>query len=292
MDNAISTVVDERFDLSENPVWDGTRNRLLWCDINAGAIHALDLASRERSVWTFDGPVCSFGLCLSGRFVVALADSVVLFDPAMEDTVTLATIRHARSEMRLNDGKVGPDGAFWVGSMDERSVKEPIASLYRVTGDGAATEITGGLLVSNGLAWSADGGVMYHADSRGPWIDRWRFDPETGTASKRSRLVTLDEATGRPDGGACDAEGYYWSAGVSAARLNRFAPDGTLAASIDLPVARPTMPCFGGDDLSTLFVTSLSNGMSAEALARYPLSGSVLTLPSPVAGAPVHRFRD
>src|SRR3712207_9091319 len=64
--------------------------------------------------------------------------------------------------------------------------------------------------------------------------------------------------SGRPDGGACDAEGFYWSAGVSAGRLNRFAPDGSVAQSHELPVPSPTMPCFGGPDFRSLFVTSLA----------------------------------
>ncbi len=49
------------------------------------------------------------------------------------------------------------------------------------------------------------------------------------------------------------------------------------------------MPCFGGPDLRTLFITShrenLPEGAPAEA-------GSLMILPSPVAGARVHRFRD
>ena len=114
---------------------------------------------------------------------------------------------------------------------------------------------------------------MFHADSRGPWIDRWRFDRKSGAMSERTRFATLDEATGRPDGGSCDAEGFYWSAGVSAGRLNRFAPDGRLVESYDVPVAAPTMPCFGGPDFRTLYLTSLREGRSEELLAKAPLSG-------------------
>ena len=117
-----------------------------------------------------------------------------------------------------------------------------------------------GTFVSNGLGWTADGEVMFFADSRGPWIDRWRFDRWTGTMSERTRFADLDEATGRPDGGSCDAESFYWSAGVSAGRLNRFAPDGTLVQAYDVPAPAPTMPCFGGPGFATLFLTSLREG--------------------------------
>jgi sugar lactone lactonase YvrE len=39
---------------------------------------------------------------------------------------------------------------------------------------------------------------------------------------------------------------------------------------IDLPVSQPTMPAFAGEDLATLYVTSASDQMSAEAKASEP----------------------
>jgi sugar lactone lactonase YvrE len=69
-----------------------------------------------------------------------------------------------------------------------------------------------------------------------------------------------DETNGRPDGGACDVEGNYWSAGPSAGRVNRFSAEGELLDWVDVPLARPTMPCFGGSDMRTVFVTSLDSG--------------------------------
>jgi sugar lactone lactonase YvrE len=95
------------------------------------------------------------------------------------------------------------------------------------------------------------------------------------------------ETIGRPDGGACDAEGFYWSAGVSAGRLNRFAPDGMLAAAFDVPAPAPTMPCFGGADFRTLFLTSLSEGREP-----HPLAGGVFAAAAPVAGFAPWRFLD
>ena len=177
--------------------------------------------------------------------------------------------------------------------MDDRdvAVKEPLGSLYRVTMKGAEKKV-GGVVISNGLAFSPDGTAMFHSDSRGRWIDGWSFDAKTGAISARRRLADLDDATGRPDGGATDAEGCYWSAGVSAARLNCFSPDGKLLASYPVPVAAPTMPCFAGADMKTLFVTSLRTGRAPELLARYPLTGTLIAARSEVAGSPVARFAD
>ena len=253
----ISFVIRERFGVGESPVWDASRQRLLWCDIPAGVIHALELASGARESWSFGEPVPSFGLAREGRLVVALRSDVVLFDPQSGARQVVASVTHAKPTMRLNDGKVGPDGAFWVGSMDADG---DAAKLYRVGPDGSVRIIAEGIAISNGLAWNADGTRLYHSDSRGSmWLDCWDFDPKTGAVSKRRRLRDQDEANGRPDGGACDIEGTYWSAGPSASRINRFSADGELLGWVDVPLQNPTMPCFGGADMRTVFVTSLDS---------------------------------
>ena len=55
--NKAELLVDERFELGESPVWDGPNNRVLWADIPARAIHALELTTGKRRVWRFDAPV-------------------------------------------------------------------------------------------------------------------------------------------------------------------------------------------------------------------------------------------
>jgi sugar lactone lactonase YvrE len=283
-----------RCETGESPVYDDRRKALWFCDIPLKVIYRIALDGTLQGSWTFPSMVGSFGLAESGRLVVGLRHEVGLFDTDSGAYKRLATIEENNEDTRLNDGKVGPDGAFWVGSMDisGRKPSEPIAALYRVDAAGRVERKIDGLKVSNGLAFTPDGRTMFHADTRGPWIDRWALDPATGAISHRHRLADLDEATGRPDGGATDAEGCYWSAGLSAQRLNRFSADGRLMESYPVPLGAPTMPCFGGPDLRTLFVTSLREGRPAELLERYPLTGGVVAGRSPVAGSPVSRFRD
>jgi len=285
---------DIRCALGEGPAFDARRDALWYCDIVGKTLHQTHLGTSEARQWAFDSEVTSLGIARSGRLVVALRDVVGMFDPDSGSFDPFAEIEAGRPETRLNDGKVGPDGAFWVGTMDdeERTPKEPIAALYRVEFGGRVERKIDGLRVSNGLAFSDDGRTMFHSDSRGPWIDRWDFDAATGAISGRTRIAEPDDAIGRPDGGATDVEGCYWSAGVSAARLNRFGRDGELLASYPVPVAAPTMPCFGGSDMRRLFLTSLRQGRPPELLERYPLTGATLVAASPVAGAAVALFDD
>ena len=73
--------------------------------------------------------------------------------------------------------------------------------------------------------------------------------------------------------------------------LQRFAPDGRLLAELPLPARCPTMPCFGGPDLRTLYVTTASHKRPEAELAALPWSGRVLALRVDVPGLPVNFAR-
>ncbi len=279
-------IADLRVQLMESPVWDDRRGTLFACDINGRKVHEIDLNKGPLREWAFESEVPCLGLAESGKLVISLSRQIILFDPDTEQRQTIWDGYDEPETSRLNDGKVGPDGAFWVGSMDARPQREPISKLYRVTADGKAEIRAEGFEISNGLAWTADGATMFHTDSRGPWIDRYDFDVATGLISNRNRIRELDEESGRPDGGACDAEGAYWSAGVSAGVLNRFDRDGTLLDRVPTPVPAPTMPCFCGPDLTLIAITSHRLGNP-----DVPQSGGVHLAKAPVAGAKVARMK-
>src|SRR5580693_7450500 len=129
-------VWDSRCGVAESPVWDATTRRLLFCDIPGKRINALSVDDGARDTYDLPEVVGSFGLCRSGKLVVALRHRVVLFDPRSRrvEDLTGAVVEPATN--RMNDGKVGPDGAFWVGTMDENTPRQPTGALYRVTPDG------------------------------------------------------------------------------------------------------------------------------------------------------------
>jgi sugar lactone lactonase YvrE len=129
---------------------------------------------------------------------------------------------------------------------------------------------------------------MYHSDTRGPWIDVWDFDPPTGAIANRRRFADVPNAEGRPDGGALDLEGVYWSAGSGMGVINRFAPDGRLIEKVAMPVPNATMPCFAGD---SLFITSARPKDEAQR-REFPAGGGLFVMPVAVRGVPIGRFAD
>jgi sugar lactone lactonase YvrE len=287
--SAFELVWDSRCGVAESPVWDAANRRVLFSDIPGKKINALSVDSGARETWDLPEVVGSFGLCRSGRLVVALRHRVVLFDPRTKAITDLTPAVVEPATNRMNDGKVGPDGAFWVGSMDENSPRQPLGALYRVTADGWIEKKSEGYAVSNGLAWSPDGRIMYHSDSTTANIEAWDFDASNGGMTNHRVIAKLTNEDGRPDGAATDAEGNYWSAGPSAGCINCFSPTGQLLQKLPFPIPGPTMPCFAED---YMYVTTLREGKSPEILQQFPTLGGLFRGPAPAAGAQVGVFED
>jgi sugar lactone lactonase YvrE len=282
----VTQLIDIPLGCGEGPCWSATDNVLWFVDIPAPTLFRYDPATKVLDRFTMPSAIGSFGLVPDGRLVVALKHGIHFFDPRTGKLDFLVHPEADKPDNRYNDGKIGPDGCFWVGSMDDRpGTKEPVAALYRIDIAGRCERVLTGLTISNGLAWTPDGRTMFHSDSRQRFVQTFDFDPATGALSNGRRIRLLEEQEGRPDGAACDAEGYYWSAGVSAGVLNRIAPDGTIVRRIAMPAAAPTMPCFAGPGLRTLYVTSLTTDRLGPRQA-----GTLMVLDVGVAGAPIARF--
>lgn len=284
----VECILDARAELGESPVWSASEQALYWLDIIGQRLHRFEPATGGTREWSLPARPGSLALYACGDVLLAMGDSFYRLE-LESGRLQLLQRQPLPEGCRFNDGKVSPDGHFFVGSMDEEQLSRRLGVLYRFDSDGRCEAVLDDLIVSNGLAWSPDGRQLWHSDSKGQLIRC--FDYQDGQLSNAREVARPDETTGRPDGGAMDVEGFYWSAGISAGVLNRWAPDGRLDRRVELPCAAPTMPCFGGADMKTLFITSLRHGLSAEQLAHQPLSGGLFALCIDVAGVPVARFK-
>jgi sugar lactone lactonase YvrE len=281
--------------LGESPLWHPSEQVLYWCDIPGHKLHRFDPAGGAHREWAFDTDVACCAPLHAGGLLLALRSGLVRFDPTTGTSSPLAKAPYDSAHERFNDGKADPRCRFWVGTIYEPR-NPPRAALYRFA-EGRLDQMASDITVSNGLAWSPDARTLYWADTQAHRIDALDFDVGDGSLSRRRVFAqfpvkapdqSLAGYGGRPDGAAVDAEGGYWVAMFEGARLLRFAPDGTLMRELQLPVRCPTMPCFGGRDLKTLYVTTSREKRPADELAREPLAGCVLQLRVEVAGLPAN----
>ncbi len=160
----------------------------------------------------------------------------------------------------------------------------PIGELYRyAVGDGLSGPIVSGLLTQNGLALSPDGRTMYLSDSHPKRQQVWAFDYDidAGLPSNRRVFVDMTPAPG-PAGrrrGRCrrlllDLRERRGRACCASRRTD------SSTATIELPMAKPSMCSFGGADLGTLLVTSISAGQDP----ADPWAGATIMLRPGVQG--------
>ncbi|MDE2457019.1 MAG: SMP-30/gluconolactonase/LRE family protein [Burkholderiales bacterium] len=284
--------------LGESPTWWPEQGALYWTDIPGLKLHRWIVASSRHDEWAFETEVGSFAPLPGGHLLLALRSGLARVDPATGQRTALADAPYDRALLRFNDGKADPQGRFWVGTICEPR-DPPRAALYRWAA-GKLEAVAADISVSNGLGWSPDGRTMYWSDTHRHQVFAFDFDASEGTLSRRRVFASFARKTpgqdlatygGRPDGAAVDAEGCYWVAMFEGQRLLRLAPSGEQLLDVPLPARCPTMPCFGGPDLRTLFVTTARANRPAEELAAQPLAGAVLTLRVEVPGLPIHFAR-
>jgi sugar lactone lactonase YvrE len=198
---------------------------------------------------------------------------------------------------RLNEGAVGPDGAFWFGTMhqnirdDDGPAQIPAATgrLYRYAPDGTLARVSEDVFgITNTLVWPASDRLVT-SDT----LANVLYEYQIGEGGQLSGRKVVQEGFGRglPDGSTLDEEGFVWTARVAGgACLTRTAPDGQLDRIVELPCSWPTSCAFGGDDLRTLYVASARFTMSPQHLAANPQEGALFALDVGVAGRPAHRF--
>ncbi len=289
----------------ESPFWHPTEQRLYWVDILGKQIHRLHVESKVQDSWLMPGDACCIAPAKSGGLVIALRDGFYRGEVWGGDVKPIATVGLGHfdfdtSTHRFNDGKCDSQGRFWCGTMNEPRTENDGAlfSLEMQDGKPIVKKQATGMTVSNGLAWSKDDRTMYWSDSFGHTLHVFDWDAKANEISSRRVLKDFPrkgaepDYGGRPDGAAMDADGNYYVCLMEAGMLLKLAPDHKELARIPLPVGFATMPCFGGVDLKTLFVTSLRENRTPEELAEQPGLGHVFFKRVDVAGAPVNCFKD
>jgi sugar lactone lactonase YvrE len=280
-------LLDGKFDLAESPVWSSAEQTLWFVDINAPALHRLDPATLVLERWPMPAAIGSLALTAGGKVIAARRDGIWRFDPASRQQSLLAP--SPLQDARFNDGRCDRQGRFWVGGMTDN--RQPETALYRLDGDRVQRQgLVGAIAISNGLAWSPDGTVMYHADTPTHCVYAYDYDVRTAAISNRRPFLDLRESGERPDGAAVDSAGNYWVALYGAGRVAQFSPEGIRLRDIRLPVKAPTMPCFGGADMKTLFITTARQKHTAEELAKMPLAGGIFSVQVDIPGLPEAPF--
>jgi sugar lactone lactonase YvrE len=300
------TVVSEPEQLGESPFWHPGEQRLYWVDIEQKQIRRLDPDGGSVESWAMPTNPGCIAPAVGGGLVIALRDGIYRARTWGGPVDLLVCAPYDPATTRFNDGKADPVGRFWAGSMYEPK-GEPKAALYSIELSAGAPPVletkAGQATVANGLAWSPDTRTIYWADTSTHAVYAWDWDAQ-GNAMTNHRVFQRFAPKpagwkpgqpgygGRPDGATVDAQGNYWVAMYEGQRVVQISPAGQLLREIATPVRCPTMPCFGGADLKTLYLTTARHSRSPEELREQPQAGCVFAMRLDVAGRPVDFVRE
>jgi len=304
-----TTLTDSLSQLGESPFWHPLERSLYWLDIPGRAALRTrgDIHNPTVERWDMPTEPGCMAPARSGGVVIALRDGIYRAREWGGTLNVMARVDHDVLKMRFNDGKCDPLGRFWAGTLNEAK-DGAIAALYCLDARGGRAptlkQMVNQATTANGLAFSPEGDTLYWADTAAHRVVAWTWAARVNTLTRHRVFQQFDDKPpgwtpesplryqGRPDGATVDAEGHYWVAMFEGGQLLRFAPSGELVASLPTPVQCPTMPCFGGDDLRTLFVTTARRGRPASELELRPASGHVLAIRVATPGLPVNFFED
>lgn len=273
------TLSDAAAVLGESPQWSLRDGCVWWVDVTGRKLLRSDAESGHTRVWRTPEEIGFVVLARGGAVVAGMESGLFLFDQTNGGFTPIWRLEGRG--VRFNDAATDGAGRLWAATCDIAN-RQPLGKLLCIEPGLTVREIADGLLTPNGLAVDAARGLLYLSDSH-PGVRRlWRLplDLASGGTGERQELACFADLKGRPDGGAVDATGTYWIAGVGGAALHGFSPEGRRVAEVATPVADPTKLAFGGPRLDRVFLTSKTGGgrgAGCLAVAAPGISGQAVT---------------
>ncbi len=276
--------------LGEGSIWHPSTGRLWWVDIEGCKLFITDPETGVGQEIDMGQRIGTVVPSVNGTAVVALQDGLYELDLDTRKMTQLAPHGPSVSDIRFNDGKCDPQGRLWVGSMHVDGLADQ-GALYRFDSRGLVKQLSD-VSISNGICWSEDHKTMYYIDSPTHGVRAYDFDPLSGDIANGRTIIEVPHDTGTPDGMTIDSEGLLWVALWGGAAVGRWDPNnGQLVEKVEVPALNVTSCAFGGNDLSTLFITTASIDTPPEKAALYPEAGSLFAAEVGVRGVPASFFR-
>jgi sugar lactone lactonase YvrE len=289
--SSLQLAADVKATLGEGPVWDERTKRLYWLDILGKRIYRLEEGSADFQYDQLDTMVGAAVPRDSGGFVMATQQGFTFYNEETNELTLITDPERDMPDNRFNDGKCDPAGRFVAGTMSMKDGRNA-GALYQLDTNLITHVLVGGVSISNGLAWSADGTTMYFIDTPTHSVVAYDYDVDMGRIGQSREIIHFASGDGSPDGMTIDSEGCLWIAHWGGSQVTRWDPaKGEKLESILLPAPLVTSCTFGGTNNDELFITTARIGLNEQQLAEYPLSGSLFKINTGVTGGKTYTFK-
>jgi sugar lactone lactonase YvrE len=280
----VRCVVDAHDRLGEGPCWSPLEGRLYWFDIKGKRLAWYEPKTDARGAFELPMRASAAAPRAKGGLIMATEKGLALCNP---DAGTIEMVRPYALPpgFRTNDGKIDLEGNFWWSTMDDDGGKRT-GSVFRTRPDFETEQMLSGIHIANTVSVSPDGATFYMADSKLQTL----FAHDMADLSRVRRFAHTAGEPGSPDGSAVDAYGYLWNAQWGAWKIVRYAADGRVDMTIRMPVQQPSSCAFGGEEMTTLFVTSAWDELTDQQRAAQPIAGGLFAIETGVKGLALPLF--
>lgn len=281
-------VLDAKARLGEGALWQPEQKLLYWIDNVANELHIFDPETGNNEKYSLPDRPGTVVPLHNGNMMVAMENGVFEWNRETKALAFFAENPEQETGSRYNDGKCDSSGRFWVGTYADGKKQ---CALYRINGDGKVQKMLDDVICSNGIAWSIDKTKMYYIDTPTRVVQQFDYNDSTGEISNGKVIIRFPEGVGSPDGSTLDSEGMLWIAHWGGACVSRWNPEtGEMIGKVEVPTREVTSVAFGGDELETLYITTVSEWADEETLAKYPHSGGLFAVNPGVKGIPANFF--
>jgi gluconolactonase len=250
--------------VAEGPIWFHDKNCVVFSDNANGTRYRW--AEDDGMVLYRDDTNDANGLArdLQGRIIACEHATRRVTREELDGSITVVADNYRGIVLnRPNDVVVRSDGAIYFTDPITLGVDSVLdfAGVYRVSSDlGRINLLVRDFVTPNGLAFSPDESILYVNDSRRRHIRAFNVEVTYKTGrldlgSDRVLCQMTGSLPGVPDGMKVDTEGNVWCTGPGGIWV--IDPEGKHLGTIRAPEHNHiTNFCFGGHDMTTLFVTT------------------------------------
>lgn len=285
-------MIDSKSELGEGAIWNYKTGELMWVNINGKILNFYNPQTGNNKEMFTGQMIGTVVPTSSGDVLVALTNGIYRFNTKTGSKNRLVNPEKNLPNNRFNDGKCDPAGRFWVGTMSTVDEKNA-GTLYRFDTDSTIYTMIENVSISNGIVWSLDTTKMYYIDTPTQKVVSYDYNNATGEITNKKVAVEVPKEMGSPDGMTIDSEGNLWVALWGGSAVACWNPEtGKLLRTINVPAKNVTSCAFGGNDLSTLYITTARIATTDEELEKFPNAGGVFKCQPGVKGVEAFFFND
>ena len=268
----------------EGPVWDPIEQKLYWVDLLQGRYVKGDVNTYATEEFYAGQPLGFLALRENhDGLVMGVRDGFGFFNEKnSEFKLIKPSPEQNNARVRFNDGAVDPKGRVFGGTMEWDGAKNK-GKLFRLNLDHSWNLLEENIHITNGMGWNPEKDTFFMIDTLRHNVYAFDYDLQSGDISNKRTHIQFSENE-FPDGMTIDIEGGFWIAMWEGSKVLHFDKNGDIIEKIEVPVLHPTSCCFGGKDLTTLFITTSKLPLSEQERKENPLAGKIFKVETNTIG--------